>query len=170
MVAVSVVGSDRPGIVAGITEVLYDLGCNLADATSTILSGHFSMVLLVTSAVPAGQIEQALAPVADRLELVTIARAVDEAQTDTPAPTHVVSVYGADRPGIVFRVARALALRSVNITDLSSRVIGDPETPVYTLMLEITASDAAAIQADLEALATELGVEAAVHPIETDVL
>ena len=45
--SVTVVGQDRPGIVAAVAEALYDLGCNLEDATSTILRGHFSMMLVV---------------------------------------------------------------------------------------------------------------------------
>jgi glycine cleavage system transcriptional repressor len=46
----------------------------------------------------------------------------------------VVSVYGADHPGIVHAVSQALADAGVNIVDLSSRVVGDP--PVYVLGIE----------------------------------
>lgn len=47
LLALTVIGSDRPGIVAGVAKVLYELGCNLEDATSTILRGHFSMMLVI---------------------------------------------------------------------------------------------------------------------------
>ena len=36
--ALSVVGRDRPGIVAEVSRVLFELGCNIEDSTCTILS------------------------------------------------------------------------------------------------------------------------------------
>ena len=47
LAAVTVIGGDRPGIVSAVTRVPFQLGCNLQDATSTILSGHFAMMLIV---------------------------------------------------------------------------------------------------------------------------
>ena len=48
----------------------------------------------------------------------------------------MISVYGADQPGIVYRVTRELAALGVNITDLNTKLIGTPEEPVYVMMLE----------------------------------
>lgn len=175
--AVTVIGNDRPGIVAGVTKVLYDLGCNLQDATSTILTGHFSMMLVVGApeGIDAGRLESELAAVAGELDLVITARPVHEAHLEVAAPTHMISVYGADRPGIVYRVAEHLAARGVNITDLSSRVIGGEERPVYALMLEVAAGaggelSAEDLVADLADLKDELGVEVTVNAIDTDIL
>ncbi len=44
----SVLGEDRVGIVAGVTRVLADAGTNIEDIRQTILSGVFSMTMLVT--------------------------------------------------------------------------------------------------------------------------
>ena len=52
--AVSAIGSDRPGIVAAVTKVLLDQGCNLEDTSMSILRGHFAMMLVV--AAPSGYI------------------------------------------------------------------------------------------------------------------
>jgi glycine cleavage system transcriptional repressor len=81
-----------------------------------------------------------------------------------------VSVYGADQPGIVFRVAERLAALDVNITDLTSRVIGPSDDPVYALMLEVSTTDATAVERELSSLHEELGVDVSVHPLETDLL
>jgi glycine cleavage system transcriptional repressor len=171
--AVTAIGNDRPGIVAAVTRALFDAGCNLEDATSTILRGHFSMMLVV--GVPQGldapELEARLEPVGDDLGLVITARAVDETSTSVSSPTHMVSVYGADRPGIVFKVAELLARHEANITDLTSRIIGSDEHPVYALMLEVSLGDEAAeVERDLTQLKAELGVEVSVHPLEPDVL
>src|SRR5512145_303550 len=53
---VGVVGKDRPGIVAEVSRILFELGCNIEDSTCTILSGQFAMILVIghprISAVP----------------------------------------------------------------------------------------------------------------------
>jgi glycine cleavage system transcriptional repressor len=80
----------------------------------------------------------------------------------------LVSVYGSDRPGIVFRVTRELADRRVNITDLNTKLIGTREEPVYVLMLEAilpTGMTVEAMSAILENLKKELNVEIAVRLI-----
>ncbi len=45
----------------------------------------------------------------------------------------MVSVHGADRPGIVHRVGAAIAAAGGNITDLSTRLAGD----LYVLVAEV---------------------------------
>ena len=164
------VGNDRPGIVAGVTRVLFDAGCNLLDATSTILHGHFSMMLIVT--MPSGlspeELESRLGTVAHELSLSITARAVDQAPEDVPEPTHMVSVYGADRPGIVFRVAQHLAAAGVNISGLSSRVIGSSDQPVYALLLEVASDED--LGSGIETLREQLDMDVSVHPIDSDVL
>ena len=48
--AITVIGHDRPGIVADVAEVLAGLGANLTDSTMTRLRGHFAMTLICTGA------------------------------------------------------------------------------------------------------------------------
>lgn len=171
-VAVTVVGNDRPGIVAAVTQALFELGCNLEDATSTILRGHFSMMLVVRPPEGTGAeaLDERLRSVGEPLGLVVSARPVDEAEAQRVEPTHMVSVYGADRPGIVFRVAEVLASGGSNITDLTSRLIGSEEQPVYAVMMEVAVSDEAGVLEALERLREELGLDVSLHPLETDLL
>lgn len=170
LVAVSVVGDDRPGIVALVTKVLYEAGCNLEDVSSTILRGHFSMVLIVRGpqGMDPGELEGRLLESGGGMGLVVTVRPVAESSLDVSPPTHMVSVYGADRPGIVFRVAEALAEAGCNVTDLTSRVIGSSDSPVYALMLEV--SGGTKVEEHLEALRGSLGVDVSIHPIDADIL
>ena len=172
LLAVTVIGNDRPGIVAGVTKALYEAGCNLEDVTSTILRGHFSMVMVVRgpAGVDASALEAALAPVARDMDLIVAARPVEETAAVFDTSTHLVSVYGADHPGIVYRVTDVLAQLHANVTDLTSRVIGAEDDPVYALMLEVSTSRAEEVAAALGALKDEIGVEVSIHPIDRDVL
>ena len=173
--AVSVFGRDRPGIVAAVTRVLADAGCNLEDTSMTILRGHFAMMLVVTgpAAVDAADLEARLGPVGGRLDLqVSVRPVTDEVTTAAGQGTrYVAAVYGADRPGLVASVSEALAAHQVNIVDLQTRVVGEPD-PVYAMHfdLEVPAGCADQVAADLRAVAEALGVQASFEPDEADVL
>ena len=45
--SISVLGGDRPGIIAEISGCLYRHNLNILDITQTILSGYFTMVMMV---------------------------------------------------------------------------------------------------------------------------
>lgn len=182
--AVWVVGADQPGIVAAITGKLYELGCNIEDSSMTILSGHFAMMLVISG--PDGpeqfgpeQIEAVLADPARSLNLVVAARAIHESRgapaADTAgldAHTYIVSVYGADHPGIVHRVTSLLAKAGINIVDLNTRVIGDASELVYAMLLEVIVPDGFDVDRfgeQLGSTAAELGVEATIHAADADV-
>ena len=173
--AISVFGRDRPGIVAAVTRALADAGCNLEDTSMTILRGHFAMMLVVAGGAAAGPqaLDARLAPVAERLDLQVSTRPLDDQVTGLAegGERWSAAVYGADRPGLVASVSEALAARGVNIVDLQTRVIGEPQ-PVYAMHfeLQVPAGRGAAVQADLQALGHELGVEVRMRPDEADVL
>lgn len=44
----SVLGKDRPGIVAAVAAALTECGANIDDISQTILGGMFSMTMLTT--------------------------------------------------------------------------------------------------------------------------
>ena len=171
LVAVTVVGIDRPGIVSAMSKVLYERGCNLEDVSSTILRGHFSMMLLVhvPGSVDAETLEADLAAAGGGLGLTVTVRPVEETTSEVPAPTHMVSVYGADKPGIIFKVAEKLASLGANITDLTSRVIGEGSAPVYAVMLEVVFPEGTDPD-EILTLRDELDVDVSVHPVAADLL
>ena len=55
IIAVTVLGHDRPGIVADVTAALAGPAGNLEDSTMTLLRGHFAMVLLVRTGADAAR-------------------------------------------------------------------------------------------------------------------
>lgn len=174
--AVSAVGRDRPGIVAAVTGVLVEVGCNIEDSTMSILRGHFAMMLLVAGpeGLDTSMLEQSLAVPARHFELVLAVRAIDDEVPSSPeGEGWTVSVYGADRPGIVHRVATLLAEAGVNIADLTTRVIGDVDHPVYAMVIDVTMppdADTDDLGRRLDDLGTALGVECSMHPSEADIL
>ena len=83
LLAVTVIGHDRPGIIADATSALAALGGNLEDSTMTILRGHFAMVLLVSTAASGGEVEAELATLTGDGTLEVSVRELPEEQDAT---------------------------------------------------------------------------------------
>jgi len=164
--AVTAVGADRPGIVATVTRVLHARGGNLEDSAMTILGGHFAIVLLVATDDDPGALRAALEEATAELGL-TISVSPASGVRSRVEPTHLLSVYGADRPGIVAGVTGAIAELGANITDLETQVIGD-EDPVYAMVIEVVAADEPQLADRLSEVCDGLGVDHTLRTIDAE--
>jgi glycine cleavage system transcriptional repressor len=170
IIAVTVLGDDRPGIVAEVTGALADLHGNLEDSTMTLLRGHFAMVLLVRTGASAPAVEAALHPLSADGSLVIIARVLGEpAGSQVRGPCYALRVHGADRPGIVATITAVVARHGVNIVDLGTRLVDG--LYVLTAELELPGEACAVgLEAELRGAADELGVEVHLSQIDDDLL
>lgn len=173
--ALSAIGRDRPGIVAGVTAVLLDHELNVEDSQMTILRGQFTMTLVVAGAddLDAEALKRDLDTVAAELglETLSISELHDPGVSREAAPTHIVSVYGSDHPGIVHAVSSALAQREINVTDLNTRLLGEDD--LYVMMLEVALPpgvNMAEVAAILRGIGGEQGVEVSVRELDHDEL
>ena len=138
--ALTIIGRDRPGIVSQVTEILYRLGCNIADSSCSILGGQFAMILIIShpEIIDKGDFGDAFTPL-EEAGLSVFLRTLRPGGEEHPklaGELCLISVYGSDKPGIVYRVARELGERQINITDLNTKLVGTRERPVYVMMLE----------------------------------
>lgn len=168
--AITVLGHDRPGIIAETTGRLAGLGLNIDDSTMTLLRGHFAMMLICEGAASDAEIETALAPLTDDGTLSVSVRAVPE--EDVPGSggsSWVLTVHGGDRPGIVSSVVAEVARAGGNITDFTTRLAGE----LYLLVAEINlpaSADVAAVEDAIKSVASGLGVGATLRAAEADEL
>lgn len=160
--AVTAIGADRPGIIARVTGVLADHGGNLTDSSMTLLGGHFAIMLLVDLDADAAELERTLADATADLGLVVSVGEVGEGATDASMPTHVLTVYGTDRPGIVRDASTALAERDVNVTDLTTQLLPS-EQAVYACAMEV------AVPATVDPVEVAEAVRAAVGDVEVSI-
>ncbi len=166
--AITVLGHDRPGIIAETTGRLAGLGLNLEDSTMTLLRGHFAMTLICAGDAAGAEIEAALAPLtADGSLTVTVRAVPEEAAAATDGTPWVLTVHGGDRPGIVSSIVEEVARVGGNITDLTTRLTGD----LYVLVAEIdlpAGVDVPAVEGAIKSVATALGVGATLRAAEAD--
>ena len=176
--AIAAIGRDRPGIVAAVSEALLAHQGNIEDSQMAILRGHFTMTLIVSAPDGADSegLARDLAAVKGELSLeaLSVSEVTDEAAAADPVPSHIVSVYGVDHPGIVHAVSVVLAAQGVSITDLQTRLAAGAEgEPVYAMMLEVAlpeGADAAAVERGLAETARRQQVELSFRPLEQDAL
>jgi glycine cleavage system transcriptional repressor len=171
LLAVTVLGHDRPGIIAQATALIADLAGNLEDSTMTLLRGHFAMVLLVSTESPLVDVERALSVLAADGTLQVSVREVPREDVDTGArgSAYLLSVHGADRPGIVSAMTAVVAGAGGNITDLSTRLTGD----LYVLLAEVDlppSANAADLAHQVTYVAEQLGVDASFGPLDSDLM
>lgn len=160
---VAAVGPDQTGIVAEVTRVFLELGCNLEDTSMTVLRGQFAMMLVVAAPpeLRSRDLEAELSAATAVFGLiVSVWEIAEDMHPPEPAERWSVSVHGTDRPGIVHGVSRALAAEGLNIVDLRTRIGGQDESE-YAMDLDVTlppGADTERIGQRLEALSRELGV------------
>ena len=170
IVVITAVGRDGPGIIAALARAVFELGGNLDDASMTRLHGAFAA--MVAARLPSGTSEEdaraALRPLALDMGLTVTVQAVPDAHAETP-PDTLLTVYGADKPGIVYRVTAALAELGVNITDMDTRLTGTDDAPVYIMLLEAVVG-AVDLAAATTVLAATLGVEISTQALDSEAL
>ena len=168
--AITVLGHDRPGIIAETTRILAGLGLNLEDSTMTLLRGHFAMMLICAGAPAAAEVEEALAPLtADGSLSVSVREVPEEPEHGAVGSSYVLTVHGGDRPGIVSAIAEEIARVGGNITDLTTRLAGE----LYLLVAEVDLPAGVGLESlrgSLDGVAAALGVGVTLREVESDEL
>lgn len=165
--AVTAIGVDQPGIVATVARVLQERGGNVEDSAMTILAGHFAIMLLVEVEDGPEELASALREATAAFGLTVTVTPADGGATDA-LPTHVLSVYGSDKPGILAGVTRALAESGANITDLETRVLGAGETPIYAMVIELATDRPDEVAAAVDAVCADIDVDHTLRPLEAE--
>jgi glycine cleavage system transcriptional repressor len=163
----TLIGEDRPGIVAAVTRALFDRGMNLGEASMLRLGGNFTIMLMVRGAADSQTVEGAIRSVAVEMGLRAHVDAMTGGLHRHLVPNIQVTVSGADRAGIVAQVTGALAAAGLNILELESDVAGSEDKPLYVMQIaglaEVPVEQLAQAVAGLRAE----GVDVRVEPIET---
>ncbi len=157
-------GTDRPGIVSGLAELVAKHGGNWTESRMARLAGHFAGIL--HAEVPAEQCD-ALMQALRAMQTAGLSVVVTPAE---PAPAHDdhyglhLELVGHDRPGIVHQITTVIRRHGINIEELETTTERAPQTDdllfkaIATLRVPATVT-AAKLRQDLEAIATELMVD-----------
>ncbi|KGA09031.1 MAG: hypothetical protein GM45_3080 [actinobacterium acAMD-5] len=167
--AITVFGTDRPGIVATITSTLAESGANIEDTSMTLLQGHFAMTLIAQIEIDAQALEAKLATALGEDLTVSVSKVRPDQTTGALGTSYVLTVQGGDKPGIVAAVTKIIAKHQGNITDLTTRL----SQSLYLLVAEVslpTGINLEAINSELVNVGKDFGIALHLTLVEEDVL
>ncbi len=162
----TLVGQDKPGIVAKITTALFEAGSQLGEASMMRLGGNFTIMLMVKSELSVEQLNQSIESVVEEMQLTSSFQRIEASLHQHEIPDTRITVYGADRPGIVAKATTGLLEAGFNIMDLESDVAGDEAEPIYIIHIEgVAANGSEALEQAMEQIKIN-GVHVDVTPID----
>lgn len=134
---------DRPGVVADVTEVIYENGCRIEDSTMTNILDEFAIIFLFVG--KGDGLKDTLTKDCRRLErekgITAFIRPVEpeDKKKQIDFYTKTINVEGIDQTGIVFKISKFLANNNINIENLTSRRFTSPEsgTPLYFMEIKV---------------------------------
>jgi len=163
----TLIGEDKPGIVAAVSKALFDFGLNLGETSMLRLGGNFTVMMMVSGDHEESALRERLTPVIEAQGMCLNIDPIKAHLHEHLLPNIQVTVTGADRAGIVAQVTAALAEAGFNILDLESDVAGTREKPVYIMQIAGVADvPVEIIERALEPLRQD-GVDVNVNAIET---
>ncbi|RXW32686.1 glycine cleavage system protein R [Propioniciclava flava] len=160
ILVITVIGTDRAGLVSALAGVVADHGGNWTRSQLAELAGAFAGIVVVE--VPDAHVD---AFTADALAIDGLEVVVQGGHEAEAAPRQVtLEVLGNDRPGIVKEISRVVARHGLSILELTTDTREAPMTGgrlfEARLVVEVTdPADLERVHDDLEQIAAELMVD-----------
>ena len=140
-IMVSVLGHDRPGIIAAVSEVLFRSGCNMEDVSQTILQTEFAGIFIAShpDSLKPEELIGRLREKLDPMGLSVLLREMEAVGVWEPPPSEpfVITTLGPDRPGLVAGITELLARFGINISNLKAVFRGGDNPHENTMIYEV---------------------------------
>ncbi len=139
---ISVLGKDRPGIIAAVTRILFEQDCNIENVSQTIIQNEFSGIFIV--GIPKALLEtdlhrhldEGLSPMGLHVYEKQLSE-TDESQTAVESEPFVVVTKGPDRKGLVAAITAIMAAYRVNVTNLQAIFKGGDDPNANIMIYEV---------------------------------
>ena len=170
-VILSVLGHDRPGIVAAVTGILFELNCNIENVSQTILQTEFSGSFIVTLPTDLSledlreEFIVKLTPMELHVHIEPLEKK-ETAITTRASEPFVITTKGPDRQGLVAGISEVIAEYGVNITNLQAVFKGGDEPGDNIMIYEVDIPidiDQPALYRDLRQKAKALALEISIQ-------
>ncbi|RJQ87965.1 MAG: ACT domain-containing protein [Desulfobacteraceae bacterium] len=139
---ISILGEDRPGIIAAVARVLFEQDFNIEDVSQTILQGEFSSIFIATGPdhCDPRRVCDILQSATDELNMhfyVKVMEPRTRKWTSCPCESFVITTRGPDRKGLVAEITAVLAAHNVNVTQLQAVFRGGDEPGRNIMIYEV---------------------------------
>jgi glycine cleavage system transcriptional repressor len=141
-VILSVLGHDRPGIVAAVTNILFECDCNIQNVSQTILKTEFAGSFIISMPPDLTQ-EELRRTLTDGLAALNMHIHIESvleqkaALVSANAEPFVITTKGPDRKGLVAGISAIIARYGANITNLQAVFKGGDEPGDNIMIYEV---------------------------------
>jgi len=163
----SVFGKDQRGIVARISNSLYQLNANMCETSMCRLGDYFTVLAFIDYAGEQIKLDQALQSICDAMQLRYHLDALSGHQHQHNQPDLLLHFHGKDRHGLVAKVSSALSQADINILDLQSDVTGASDNRQFLMTIEANASQSQTTPEQLEQQLKQEGIDVTIEVIDT---
>ncbi len=140
-VLVSLFCPDRTGLVAAITGRLFEIGANLGDTSFAVLGAgaELTAICSIPDHIPPETLRDDLSGLPELAgATITVSPfGLNALQGPTAQITHVVSVSGGDRPGLVARLSEVFTQFKANIVRMDAQTVPDAQGSRYVTRFAI---------------------------------
>jgi glycine cleavage system regulatory protein len=160
----TLIGSDRPGLVEAVAEVVAAHDGNWLESRMAHLAGKFAGILRIEVPADKAAILQSALAELDARGLKVVGESASGATTATDGRTLDLELVGLDRPGIVREISQLLSSSGANVEELSTDRSSAPMSGemLFSAKTRIRLpphADVARLRAGLERMANDLMVE-----------
>ncbi len=170
-IIISVLGQDRPGIIAAIARILFENDGNIENVSQTSLQSEFAGIFIV--AIPdilaQADLEQRMATALDGMDLQVHIKPVEarhEADMPLTVESFIITTRGPDQKGLVARVTEVIARHNVNVTNCQAVFKGgdDPNSNIMIYEVDIPPeTDQQELFGDLRRKGAELNLQVSIQ-------
>ena len=171
-------GVDKKGIVFKLSGILKENSFNIEDSSMLMLRGTFSVIMLLShaKATRSKKFMAELKKFATEFDMTVDIKTISEKEM-RPAPhtgeTYMISISGADKPGIVNAMTAVIVEKGGNKIDLETKSSQKTTPPAYYMLLEVDMpkkDNAKKLEAALKKTGSRIGVHVSVNKAEKEIL
>ena len=140
LIVLSVIGTDRTGIVQDISKVILECGGNIEESRMTALGAEFAMLMLISGNWHTlTKLESGLDKLTEDGSLTINLKKTGQPASKKDCMPYGVDVVCLDHPGVVFGLADFFAARDIEIAELATKQYAAAHTgaPMFAVQMSI---------------------------------
>jgi glycine cleavage system transcriptional repressor len=139
---ISVMGRDRPGIIAAVCKILFENDCNIENVSQTILQSEFAgiFVVMMPQDISLHDLQACLKSQLSAIDQDVQIKQLQQQQTASKSAEvepFVITTKGPDRKGLVAGITEIIARHGANITNLQAVFKGGDEPDNNIMIYEV---------------------------------
>jgi glycine cleavage system transcriptional repressor len=172
LIVISAVGTDRTGVVQGLTKVILACGGNIEESRMTTLGSEFAMLLLVSGNWHTlSRLEQGLDKLCEDGRLTIAIRKTDTKSAEEDRMPYAIDVVALDQQGIVYNLAEFFSSRDIEIADVATRSYAAAHTgaPMFSVQMAVNVPSSlniAQLREDFLEFCDRLNLDAIIEPVK----